>query len=226
MFDFKDIEIDDRNFRLMAERSGTVTTTLLLQTINNIARDVEQKAKEFAPIGKAVGGNRGYVPGKLKAEGIIREDAHAFETPGDTGDPGSFVTTTPAIGGGFSVRGGNPGNRGQFSRRPGGAELTPGTRFTGIRPRTFVEAEVLLNPLVPHAKWVHQGTGIYGPHHHPIVPRVAPYLVFRWHGRMFVKKSVRGQVPQPFLTEAYIYVNNISTPAKVSVLKAELSAEL
>jgi len=220
MIDIDDIHIDDREWRIHAERSGAITTRLLVHTINEIARDVESKAKEFAPIGK--GFNPTDVPGTLKRHGVIRHDAHAHDiSTGDSGVPGESVTDISAFGGGFTVR----GSGGRFTSAT--QQFDPGHIFTGgFRSRTIVSAVVELNPLVRHAKWVHEGTGIYGPAHHPIVPRVKPFLVFRWHGRRFEKKSVKGQKPQPFLTEAYIYVNNVSTPAKLSILRAELSAEL
>lgn len=224
MIEFTDIRIDDTDWRVAANHSGRITDRLLLATINAIAREVQTKAQEFAPIGK--GENPGDRPGTLKREGIIRRDAHAFQTPfGDEGRLGEVVTDVHAIGGGFSVRGGDPLNRGRFSSASQTRE--PGFQFKGFKPGiTFYEAEVLLNPVVRHAEWVHQGTGIYGPHHAPIVPRVAPYLVFHWHGRIWHKKSVRGQPAQPFLTEAYVYVNNIYTPARVSELRTQLAAEL
>ena len=226
MIDIKDIEIDDQQWRIAAARSSVVTKSLLVDTINDLARQVEAKAKEFAPLG--LGENQKDVPGTLKKEGIVRHDAHIISLGGDLGQPGSFVTDSPAIGGGFSVRGGNPANRGQFSRRIPGTPNIPGTKFLGggIGGSRVVAAVVELNPMVRHAEWVHRGTGIYGPHHAPIRPRVAPFLVFRWHGRFHAKTSVRGQKPQPFLTESYIYVNNIYAPARLSVLRAELGAEL
>lgn len=73
---------------------------------------------------------------------------------------------------------------------------------------------------LPYAKWVHEGTGLYGPHKTPIVPtrtRSAsggpPYLKFQWDGggvntqskdkRGWVfARSVRGSKPQPFLADA------------------------
>jgi hypothetical protein len=223
MIDIQDIQIDDTNWRITAAKSGGITHHLLRDTINDFAKEIESKAKEFAPIGQPppIGGSR--QPGQLKAEGVVRIDSeigHARQ--GDFGIPGEVVTPFPAFGGGLTVRGAG----GRFTSATDIHE--PGYRFIGGGTRTayVTTAQVILNPAVPHAYWVHQGTGIYGPHRHPIVPRVAPYLVFHWHGRRWEKKSVRGQQPQPFLTEAYVYVNNIYAPAKVSQLRAQLSAEL
>lgn len=219
MIDIQDIRIDDTNWEIAVARSGVVTSHLLIDAINDMARETERRAKEFAPIGK--GFNPGDVPGTLKRHGVVRTDAHFAEEAGG-GVAGETVSTAHAIGGGFSVKGAG----GRFTRAE--KNFLPGHVFTGGGGlgRRIVSAMVTLNPLVPHARWVHEGTGVYGPHHTPIVPRVAPYLTFRWHGRRFEKKSVRGQKPQSFLTEAYEYVNNVYAPAKVSELRAELSAEL
>ena len=66
------------------------------------------------------------------------------------------------------------------------------------------------------AKWIHEGTGIYGPHKKPIVPVSAKALKFptpkifgpmprgvsRSPGGFVFAKSVKGIPPNPFLTEA------------------------
>jgi hypothetical protein len=54
-----------------------------------------------------------------------------------------------------------------------------------------------------HARFVHDGTGIFGPHHQLIKPTSAKAL--RWQGNMgeFVfAKSVKGMPPNPFLKDA------------------------
>lgn len=56
---------------------------------------------------------------------------------------------------------------------------------------------------VEYAEFVHQGTGIYGPNQTPIVPVRASVL--RWtdrQGNVIYARSVRGQEPNPFLTDA------------------------
>lgn len=58
---------------------------------------------------------------------------------------------------------------------------------------------------LPYAKWVHDGTGIYGPHHQLIEPKTAKVL--RWRGNMgeFVfAKHVKGIPPNPFLRDALV----------------------
>lgn len=74
----------------------------------------------------------------------------------------------------------------------------------------------------PHAMWVHDGTGIYGPRRRPIRPRSGRYLVFtpyrligankrgtargripRNRRRVIAVTQVRGQPRTPFLTEPF-----------------------
>lgn len=52
------------------------------------------------------------------------------------------------------------------------------------------------------AKWVHDGTGIYGPKKKPITPKSKKTLRWRGpHGYIFAK-SVKGMRPNPFLEKA------------------------
>lgn len=63
---------------------------------------------------------------------------------------------------------------------------------------------VLIGTNVRYARWVHDGTGIYGPHHTPIVPRRAKFLRFRPRGssRYVYARSVKGMRPNPFMRNA------------------------
>lgn len=56
----------------------------------------------------------------------------------------------------------------------------------------------------PYSRFVHGGTGIYGPRGRPIVPRRARYLRFKPKGSAtFVfTKSVKGMRPTPFMQRA------------------------
>jgi len=54
----------------------------------------------------------------------------------------------------------------------------------------------------PYGPLVHRGTGIYGPHRTPIIPRVKKALAFIYGGRKVVRRSVRGQKANPFVTRA------------------------
>ena len=54
-----------------------------------------------------------------------------------------------------------------------------------------------------YARWVHDGTGIYGPRHQPIRPKTAKYL--RWtdkQGKVHFAKQVKGMRPNPYLKAA------------------------
>jgi hypothetical protein len=138
--------------------------------------------------------------GRLQAHPVDRDKSKA----------GVVVGEAPLFGGGFAVRG--PG--GQFFF--GGTDVSPGDVFY---------REIITVAEIPvHAKWVHNGTGIYGPHRSPIVPRSKPYLVF--HGRLgkVVTKSVRGQPAQPFLLQAYRVANRSYVPFRLALLRGELAA--
>ena len=57
---------------------------------------------------------------------------------------------------------------------------------------------------VKYARFVHDGTGLFGPRHHYIVPRNGKYLVFTPRGELvavFAKKVI-GMKPNPFLKDA------------------------
>jgi hypothetical protein len=47
--------------------------------------------------------------------------------------------------------------------------------------------------------WVHEGTGIFGPHKKPIVPVRASVLRFEINGKVIFAKSVKGQKPNRFI---------------------------
>lgn len=56
---------------------------------------------------------------------------------------------------------------------------------------------------IQYAKWVHEGTGIYGPHRSPIVPVRAQFLRFALpSGKIVYARSVRGVPPFPFMSLA------------------------
>jgi len=133
--------------------------------------------------------------GALKAHPIERDDARI----------GIADVRNPLFGGGFAFRG------------PSG--FIPGVGQPG---EVIAQINISLPTKPAHAVWVHEGTGIYGPHNSPIVPRTHPYLVFHIDGRKFVRKSVRGQPPQPYLLEAYLVVNRTFVPARIARLRASV----
>jgi HK97 gp10 family phage protein len=51
---------------------------------------------------------------------------------------------------------------------------------------------------VPYAEYVHEGTGVYGKHKTPIVPKKKKALKTPYG----IKKNVKGQEPNPFLDRA------------------------
>jgi hypothetical protein len=56
---------------------------------------------------------------------------------------------------------------------------------------------------VPYARYVIEGTGIYGPRGEPIRPNTKPTLVFKSKSGVTVyAKQVKGQRPNKFLVEA------------------------
>ncbi len=63
---------------------------------------------------------------------------------------------------------------------------------------------VIVGTNLSYARYVHDGTGIYGPRHRPIRPRRGRYLRFKPRGaRGYVYvRQVRGMAPNPFLAEA------------------------
>lgn len=63
---------------------------------------------------------------------------------------------------------------------------------------------VYIGTNVKYARWVHNGTGIYGPRGVPIRPRSAKFLRFKPRGsaRFVYARQVRGMKPNRFLHNA------------------------
>lgn len=138
--------------------------------------------------------------GELQAHPVDRDKSKA----------GIVVGEAPLFGGGFAVR----GPKGQFFF--GGVDVTPGD--------VFYREIITVAERPVHAKWVHNGTGIYGPHRSPIVPRTKPFLVFQGKFGKIVTTSVRGQPAQPFLLNAYRIANRSYVPFRLMLLRGELAA--
>jgi Bacteriophage HK97-gp10, putative tail-component len=68
------------------------------------------------------------------------------------------------------------------------------------------EPSVEVGTKVNYARYVMRGTGLYGPHHHVIVPTHGKVLVFRPRGSANVvfARSVKGSPPHPFLQLALL----------------------
>jgi hypothetical protein len=72
---------------------------------------------------------------------------------------------------------------------------------TAVRRGDLVTAQVGSD--LHYARWVHDGTGVYGPHRSPIVPRTSRFMKFnsRLGFVVFTERSV-GQPGKPYLAEA------------------------
>lgn len=78
-------------------------------------------------------------------------------------------------------------------------------------------ASVVVGTPLEYGRYLHEGTGIYGPRGTPIVPTTRHALKFKWDGpgvntrskdkRGYVfAKSVKGVEPNPFLADALLAV--------------------
>lgn len=63
---------------------------------------------------------------------------------------------------------------------------------------------VLVGTNVKYARWVHDGTGIYGPLHRPIKPRTKKFLRFKpsKKSKYVYARQVKGMKPNRFLLNA------------------------
>lgn len=85
-----------------------------------------------------------------------------------------------------------------------------------------VKTELSVPKDPPYAKWVHDGTGVYGPKGVPYGPRTAPFMRFFWEGKWHKRKTVQGQAPQPYLRQAVEEANHTIIPVKLAELRAKL----
>lgn len=192
------IHVDEGRFQIKADAMGVKVRRLLIDVVDDVADQIESRAREFAPRGQDHGDPRPRRPDlRLRDHPVDRENSTA-----------GIVTGIAAFGGGQSVRG--EGGRFVGASRDAQGRLVAFSRVSiPTRPR--------------HAIWVHGGTGIFGPRRTPIVPRRSPMLVFYIRGRKWVKRSVRGQRPQPYLTDAYRFVNTTFVPLRMGQLRAQLA---
>lgn len=70
------------------------------------------------------------------------------------------------------------------------------------RDRSEGEAAVVVEATAKHARFVHDGTGVYGPTGLPIQPKTRSVLKFRVGGVTVFAPSVRGQRGTHFLRDA------------------------
>lgn len=96
----------------------------------------------------------------------------------------------------------------------GPKRVNTGLLRSSIKSQLLVRPEglaVRVGTSVYYARFVHDGTGIYGPKHTLIKPKLGKVLVFRskiygakkgkWAGKVVVR-SVKGMRPNPFLANA------------------------
>ena len=187
---------------------------LLRDAIDDIADAIEVEASRQAPRDT----------GELKAHPVDREDTRISITPSFYDSGFGARTNIPAFGGGTSVRG-------------------PKGRF--VKPSLFREPFYLPGELIgrsvitiaeepKYAIWVHDGTGIYRRGGTPIVPHTQDFMLFpaskfptaRFKRATYRFASVLGQRPQPYLVQAYLLVNGTYVPARITLLRAQMAAEL
>jgi hypothetical protein len=92
--------------------------------------------------------------------------------------------------------------------------------------KELLEKIVMTIPEEPeHARWVHDGTGIYGPNNHPIIPNSGKIMVWENEdGNTIKAKSVKGQKANPYLERAFVIIERTFYPARVEALRAEIRA--
>jgi HK97 gp10 family phage protein len=65
------------------------------------------------------------------------------------------------------------------------------------------DRRAVITPVARYALYIHQGTGIYGPHKAKIVPVHKKALAFTIGGKTIIRRSVKGQKANPFMKRAF-----------------------
>ncbi len=73
---------------------------------------------------------------------------------------------------------------------------------TAVTPLGEIGCTGTVRNTARHAKWVHEGTGVYGPTGSPITAGGEYMAFFTKDGRKIVTRSVLGQQGQPWLRDA------------------------
>jgi hypothetical protein len=171
---------------------------LLKDAVDDIADAVEDSAKRFAPEDR----------GKLKLHPVDRDDTRIGVAEG----------RAPLFGGGFAIQG------------PTG--FIPGVGTAGGELVARSTITVAKEP--KYAIWVHDGTGVHGPRGKAITAHdpegFMKFPASRWPTARFKRatyrfKSVEGQKPQPYLTDAFLLVDRTYVPARIELLRAQIAAE-
>lgn len=184
-----------------------------ISTIKQIHNRLAKLAREEAPFGDPETHDyekEGGEPGSLKAH-PVDQDINISESITRGFDiPGSILQTrAKPFGGGFSVQAPAGGLTvgGRFFK--GGQFIASGELFEITTRDVFITAITTIPEEPRHAIWVHEGTGMEGRFHHPIVARHVrasgkPGLLrFKYEGRKYTRLSVWGQPAQPYLERAY-----------------------
>jgi hypothetical protein len=148
--------------------------------------------------------------GALKLHPVDRDDTRIGVAEG----------RAPLFGGGFAIQG------------PTGFIPGVGTAAGELIARSTIT--VAEEPF--YAKYVHDGTGIYGPTGKRITAhRPEGFMTFpdsSWPTRHTYRyrkeykfKSVAGQKPQPYLNKAFLLINSTYVPIRIEFLRAQIAAE-
>ena len=78
------------------------------------------------------------------------------------------------------------------------APVTTGNLANRIR-KYFESHRAIVKATAPYSIFVHEGTGIYGPHRTRIVPTTKKALAFQIGGKTLIRRSVKGQKANPFM---------------------------
>jgi HK97 gp10 family phage protein len=75
--------------------------------------------------------------------------------------------------------------------------------------RKYIEGHrATITATAKYAAFVHGGTGIFGIHKTPVVPRTKKALAFRIGDRLIIRRSVKGIKPNPFMKRALARVES------------------
>lgn len=97
---------------------------------------------------------------------------------------------------------------------PAGQTLKFKASIHGAARVTATGFEIVVETDEPDVeKWLREGTGIFGPYHHRIVPVSAPLLVFFWPkvGKLIFASSVKGMPPNPWRQRANLVAHPVAT---------------
>jgi hypothetical protein len=108
---------------------------------------------------------------------------------------------------------------GRRSVRGAGGRFVPGLGTSG---RVVASAKITVAKRPEYAKWVHNGTGLFGPRGKLIEPHTASFMVFTRYGKNWRLATVKGQRPQPYLEQAFTYTKSLHFDKEFEKLKREI----